>query len=62
LLTDWFIEELAVQFSDYFGIQADAYIKTKDEFVGRMRKNLAPVSTLLKSYSVILGKDPIELK
>ena len=57
-----FVEELSSQFSDYFGVHLDVYIKTRKEFISRMQKNLPPVSTLLKSYSVIYGKDPIELK
>lgn len=57
-----FAEEIANQFHEYFGVHLDTYIKTKDEFIGRLKKNQSPVSTLMRSYSVIYGKDPIKFK
>lgn len=56
------IENITNQFYDYFGVHLDVYIKTKNEFVRRLKKNLPPVSTLMRSYSVVYGKDPIEFK
>jgi len=56
-----FINEIAVQFYEYFGVHLDAYIKTKEEFVKRLKRHLPPVSTLIKSYLVVFGKDPLEL-
>lgn len=56
------IEDIANQFYDYFGIHLDFYLKTKDEFIKRLKKNQPPVSTLMQSYSVVYGKDPIKLK
>lgn len=57
-----FSEEIAEQFYDYFAVHLDIYIKTQDEFSQRLKKNQPPVSTLMQSYSVIYGKDPLEFK
>lgn len=58
---DKFLHNISVEFSDYFGAHLDAYIKTKDEFRLRLRKNMPPVSTLMKSYSTIEGKEPLDI-
>lgn len=58
---DKFIVDIAGQFSEYFGSHLDAYVKPRAEFVYRMKKHLSPVSSLMKSYSVIFGKEPFEL-
>ena len=58
---DTFSEEIGKKFSEYFGAHLDVYVKSKDEFTKRMKRRLPPVSTLLKSYSVLFGKDPLEL-
>jgi predicted nucleotidyltransferase len=58
---DKFIVNIARQFSEYFGSHLDAYVKSKAEFVYRMKKRLSPVATLMKSYSLIFGKEPFEL-
>jgi predicted nucleotidyltransferase len=57
-----FIENISDQFYEYFGVNLDSYIKTKDEFIKRLRKNQAPVSTMMQSYFVIYGEDPLGLK
>ena len=57
-----FIKEISHRFYDYFGANLDTYIKTKDEFIERLKKNLPPVSKLMKSYSVIYGIDPLDFK
>jgi len=49
------------RFKAYFGVQVDPYIKSADEFRQRLRKNKPPVSTLIKSYSVLYGKEPLEV-
>lgn len=59
---DLFIEKISAEFSGYFGISLDTYIKTYSEFIGRLKKHLPPVSTLMKSYEVIYGKDPINYR
>ncbi|MDP2939975.1 MAG: ArsR family transcriptional regulator [Candidatus Omnitrophota bacterium] len=59
---DAFIENIAVQFHEYFGFHLDVYVKSKEEFLSRIKRRLSPVSSLAKSYSVIYGKDLIELK
>lgn len=56
-----FLNDISVKFSSYFNMHLDAYVKTKDEFCLRLKKNLPPVSTLMKSYSVILGKEPLDI-
>ena len=57
-----FMEDIAGNFYDYFGVHIDIYLKTKDEFTNRLKRNLPPVSKLLHSYSVVYGKDPLKLK
>lgn len=57
-----FTEDITDQFYEYFGVHLDTYVKTKDEFLVRLKKNLPPVSTLIRSYSVVYGKDPMDLK
>ncbi len=61
-IEDIFIEKISTEFSKYFGISLDAYIKTYDEFLGRLKKRLSPVDTLMKSYMVFYGKDPIDYR
>lgn len=56
-----FLNEISVKFYDYFKAHLDTYIKTKEEFRIRLKKNLPPVSTLMKAYSVIYGKEPLEI-
>jgi len=57
-----FIEEITNEFREYFGVHLDVYIKPKEEFLQRLNKNQPPISTLIKSYSIIHGKDIIDLK
>lgn len=56
-----FLNEISVKFYNYFKAHLDIYIKTKEEFRVRLKKNLPPVSTLMKAYSVIYGKEPLEI-
>ncbi len=56
-----FSSQIIPQFKAYFGVQVDPYIKSADEFKQRFKKNKPPVSTLMKSYSVLYGKEPLEL-
>ncbi len=56
-----FLNDISVQFYEYFKAHLDAYIKTKEEFRLRLKKNLPPVSTLMKSYAVLYGKEPLEI-
>ncbi|MDP3041987.1 MAG: nucleotidyltransferase domain-containing protein [Candidatus Omnitrophota bacterium] len=53
--------EVIPRFKAYFGVQVDPYIKSADEFKKRLKKNKPPVSTLMKSYSVLYGKEPLEV-
>ncbi|MBN1872079.1 MAG: nucleotidyltransferase domain-containing protein [Candidatus Omnitrophica bacterium] len=56
-----FLSEIAPKFKAYFSVQMDAYIKSAAEFKERLKKNQPPVSTLMKSYSVLYGKEPLEI-
>jgi predicted nucleotidyltransferase len=58
---DAFSSEIIPRFKAYFGVQVDPYIKSADEFKQRLKKNKPPVSTLMKSYSVLYGKEPLEV-
>jgi len=62
LIEDTFIEKISNEFYEYFGISLDTYIKTEKEFRGRLKRKLSPVSALMKSYTVIYGKDPTDFK
>lgn len=57
-----FAEIISEEFHDYFGTHLDVYIKTKNEFLNRLKKKQPPVSALLKSYSVIYGRDVLDIK
>ena len=56
---DLFMDEITSSFYDYFGVSLDPYIKTQKDFSDRLNNNLPPVSTLMKSYTVVYGKDPL---
>lgn len=58
---DIFISDIAARFKAYFGVQLDPYVKFSTEFRARLKKNQPPVSTLMRSYSVIYGKEPLEI-
>jgi predicted nucleotidyltransferase len=58
---DALISEIAPRFKAYFGVQLDPYIKSADEFRKLLKNNKPPVSTLMKSYSVLYGKEPLEV-
>ena len=60
-ITDIFISTITGKFKSYFGVQLDPYIKSAADFRSRLKKNLAPVSTLMKSYKVLYGKEPLEI-
>ena len=55
-----FIEQISNKFHDYFGLHLDSYIKTKKEFITRLKKDQPPVSAMMKSYLIICGEDPSE--
>jgi len=55
------LSEIAPKFKAYFGVQIDSYIKPAAEFKERLKKNQPPVSTLMKSYSVLYGREPLEI-
>ncbi len=61
LVENALFSEIAPKFKAYFGVQMDPYTKSATEFKERLKKNQPPVSTLMKSYSVLYGKEPLEI-
>ncbi len=55
------LSEIAPRFKVYFGLQVDPYIKSAAEFKERLKRNEPPISTLMKSYCVLYGKEPLEV-
>ena len=49
------------RFKSFFGIHLDFYVKSVMEFRKLLQKNQPPISTLMKSYSVLYGKEPLEV-
>jgi len=60
-VNDVFVSTIMAKFKSYFGVQLDPYIKSILEFRSRLKKNLPPVSSLIKSYAVLYGKEPLEV-
>ena len=60
-VTEVFDAKITPAFNTYFGVHLDPYIKTAADFRGRLKKNLPPVSTLIKSYAVLYGREPLEV-
>lgn len=58
---DAFLSRIAPRFKAYFGVQIDSYIKSAADFRSRLKKHQPPVSTLMKAYSVLYGKEPLEV-
>jgi len=58
---DAFLGPIAADFAAYFGMRLDSYIKTDEEFSRMLKKNRPPVTTLMKAYSVLYGKEPLEI-
>ncbi|MDP3041348.1 MAG: winged helix-turn-helix domain-containing protein [Candidatus Omnitrophota bacterium] len=61
LVENVFSSETIPRFKAYFGVHVDPYIKSANEFKQRLKKGKPPVSTLMKSYSVLYGKEPLEV-
>jgi len=56
-----FDEFITGLFYERFGLHIDLYIKAEEEFIRRVTKKLSPVESLLENYSVIYGKDPLDM-
>lgn len=56
-----FTDDIAEAFYEYFSAHLDVYLKTEKQFKEMRKMNKPPVSTLMKSYLVIYGKDPHDL-
>lgn len=61
-IEDKIIGDISKQFKEYFGLNLDAYVKAKTDFINRIEKKLSPVASLMESYSVFFGKDPQDFK
>jgi predicted nucleotidyltransferase len=62
IIENIFIEDITTSFYDYFGVSLDPYVKTQKDFTDRLNKDLPPVSTLMKSYTVVYGEDPVNFR
>ena len=60
-ISEIFISDIAMSFKMYFGIDLDPYIKSSVEFRERLKKGQPPIKNLMRSYSVLYGKDPLEV-
>lgn len=60
-IEELFINNLSVKFYNSFKAHLDVYLSAADEFRLKLKNNLPPVSTLMKSYSVIFGKEPLDI-
>ena len=56
-----FNSSIEERFKSFFGVYLDFYVKSAAEFRKLLQKNQPPVSTLIKSYSVLYGKEPLEV-
>ena len=56
-----FNSSLAERFKAFFGVHLDFYVKSATEFRELLQKSRPPVSTLMKAYSVLYGKEPLEV-
>lgn len=56
-----FNSNIAERFKSFFGVHLDFYVKPATEFRELLQKDRPPVSTLMKAYSVLYGKEPLEV-
>ena len=52
---------IAEKFKSFFGVHLDFYVKSVTEFRELLQKRRPPISTLMKAYSVLYGKEPLEV-
>lgn len=60
-VSDAFESRVAPFFKTYFGTQLDLYIKSASEFRESLKKKRPPLGDLIKSYTVLYGKEPLEI-
>jgi predicted nucleotidyltransferase len=58
---DAFLGPIAADLGVYLGVRIDSYIKSADQFRSLLKENKPPVSTMIKAYSVLYGKEPLEI-
>ena len=56
-----FNSNIAERFKSFFGVHLDFYVKSATEFRELLQKNRPPVSTLIKSYTMLFGEEPLEV-
>ncbi|HBG62192.1 MAG: hypothetical protein A2Y03_00700 [Omnitrophica WOR_2 bacterium GWF2_38_59] len=56
-----FNSKIEERFRAFFGLHLDFYLKPTAEFRKLLQKNSPPISALMKSYSVLYGKEPLEV-
>lgn len=56
-----FNSNIIERFKSFFGVHLDFYVKSAAEFREILKKNRPPVSTLMKAYSVLYGKEPLDV-
>jgi len=60
-VVDVFLGKIYPPFYEYFGVHLDAYVRSCQDFIIRLKKKQPPLVGLLDSYSVIYGQDPREM-
>ncbi len=58
---DAFLGPIAADFEMYFGLKLDAYIKTAEEFSTMLKRKSPVMAEVMKAYSVLYGKEPLEI-
>ncbi len=58
---DAFLGPIAAEIAAYCGMRLDVYIKSTREFSEMLKRNSPPLSELMKAYSVLYGKEPLEI-
>lgn len=58
---DVFNSVIAERFKSFFGVHLDFYVKSATEFRKLLKMSQPPISTLMQAYSVLYGKEPLEV-
>jgi len=58
---DAFLGPIAADFEAYFGMRFNTYMKTDDEFSKMLKRNSPVTAEVMKEYSVLYGKEPLEI-
>ncbi len=58
---DAFLGPIAADFEAYFGMRLNIYIKADEEFNRMLKRNSPVTAEVMKAYSVLYGKEPLEI-